>query len=181
MTHTIFIKMLTALAILCAAAVQAERAEITLSAPLDADLDAYCLDIRGSKQNADVSSGLQTHTCYAYQGQMGIDQMFDTARLNDKTLYMPEFDVCATLASFDAGSAVSLTTCNASEAQSIALTDQGHLSPTAAPAMCLTAGHETRLGRGGTSKHQIKSLTLEACSDDLAPYQQWAPRFAPGK
>ncbi len=42
--------------------------------------------------------------------------------------------------------------------------------------MCLTAGEETKLGRGGTSEHQINSLTLEACNDALNDRQIWETR-----
>ncbi|WP_413698962.1 hypothetical protein ACLKMH_15515 [Psychromonas sp. KJ10-10] len=39
--------------------------------------------------------------------------------------------------------------------------------------MCLTAGLATRLGRNGTSQHQIKDLTLQPCSMDFSAFQQW--------
>jgi hypothetical protein len=42
--------------------------------------------------------------------------------------------------------------------------------------MCLTAGKETTFGRGGTSPHQIKSLTLQSCGGDLTAYQEWYTR-----
>jgi len=156
--------------------VSADSVELMLTDRLDGDLDAYCIDIIGPKQKADISRGLQTHTCYAYQGQMGIDQMFDSEKFSQNRLFMPEFDACVTLSGLVSGASVGLATCDGSEEQAIELTVQGRLSPVAAPDMCLTAGDTTRLGRGGTSRHQIKSLTLEPCSDDRAAYQAWEPR-----
>ena len=154
----------------------ADSVEMMLSDRLDGNLDSYCLDISGSKANANIEKGLQTHTCYGYQGASGIDQLFDLERLSNNQLYMPEFDVCATLSDTVSGTRISLAACDTSESQKITLTENGYLSPVAAMDMCLTAGEETRLGRGGTSEHQIKSLTLEPCSEELAKYQRWETR-----
>lgn len=156
----------------------ADPVEISLIDRLDGNLDGYCLDISGAKENADPSGGLQTHTCYTYQGASGIDQVFESDRFAEGVLYMPGFDVCATASDLTAGARLGLATCDGSDAQQITLTDTGALSPAAAPDMCYTAGEETRLGRGGTSEHQIKSLTLQPCSDDLAAYQTWHARAA---
>lgn len=154
----------------------AEQVEITLVDELDGNLNSYCLDIAGGQQDASVENGLQAHTCYSYQGALGVDQIFETDRFAESQLYMPEFDVCATVFSLQAGAAVGLAACDGSIAQKVELTDDGKLSPTEAPDLCFTAGEETRLGRGGTSPHQIKSLTLETCSDDLSAYQTWRTR-----
>lgn len=157
-------------------AVHAGQVEVTLTDDLDGDLSGYCLDIVGSQSGARPEDGLQAHTCYSYQGDLGIDQVFETDRFADGVLYMPEFEVCATTSGLEAGATLGLAACDGSDAQKIDLTADGKLSPAAAPGMCFTAGEETRLGRGGTSRHQIKSLTLQPCSDDLAAYQTWRTR-----
>ena len=154
----------------------AERVEITLVDELDGDLSGYCLDIAGGQQDAKPENGLQAHTCYSYKGDLGVDQVFETDRFADAVLYMPEFDVCATLDDMTAGASVGLAACDGSAAQAIELTGGGKLCPTGAAELCLTAGEETRLGRGGTSRHQIKTLTLETCADDRAAYQTWRVR-----
>lgn len=151
----------------------AELVEITLVDELDGELSGYCLDIAGGQQDANVENGLQAHTCYSYQGALGVDQTFETDRFADSVLYMPEFDVCATLGGTQAGTSVGLAACDGSTAQKIDLTESGKLSPADAPDLCLTAGEDTRRGRGGTSPHQIKSLTLESCSDSHAAFQTW--------
>ena len=166
----------TAVSVMVANVAFAEPVEIMLSDRLDGDLDYYCLDISGAKENANIDGGLQTHTCYGYQGEAGIDQIFDADLFGRNALYMTEFEVCATLSSTDAGTPVGLAACDESESQQIAFTADGQLSPVSAPGMCFTAGEDTRRGRGGTSEHQIKSLTLESCSEDLAQYQSWEPR-----
>lgn len=150
-----------------------EQVEISLVDRLDGDLAEYCLDISGAKENADVEKGLQTHTCYNYHGESGIDQVFEADRFAEGVLYMLEFDVCGIVSELDAGATLGLAGCDGGADQLIALTDTGRLSPAGAADMCFTAGEETRRGRGGTSPHQIKSLTLQACSDDLAAFQIW--------
>ncbi|SNS30262.1 hypothetical protein SAMN05421757_101767 [Tropicimonas sediminicola] len=177
-TNPMLIRSLSITAILLCllSPVHAEQVEITLVDDLDGDLNSYCLDISGPQEQAAIDGGLQSHTCYSYQGALGVDQIFASERLAENVLYMPEFDVCATAAGLDAGAELGLATCNDSAAQKIALTAEGKLSPVDAPGMCYTAGAETRLGRGGTSRHQIKSLTLEPCSDDLAAFQTWRAR-----
>lgn len=159
-----------------ACSVQATPVEMMLSDRLDGNLDSYCIDISGSKQNANLDKGLQTHTCYSYQGSMGIDQIFDADKLSENKLYMPEFDVCATVSTIQPGATIGLAACDGSDEQTITLTEEGYLSPVVAMTLCLTAGSETKLGRGGTSAHQIKSLSLEVCDEDQAAYQRWEIR-----
>ncbi len=154
----------------------ADTVEVMLTDRLDGNLDFYCLDISGSKTNANVENGLQTHTCYGYQGEAGVDQVFDLASVEDAQLYMPEWNVCATVSDLSVGASIELTACDNSDLQNIVLTENGHLSPLTAMELCFTAGEETTRGRGGTSDHQIKSLTLQSCSDDLLAYQTWELR-----
>lgn len=171
-------RTITAIAIsmTVASAASAEEVEITLVDNLDGNLSGYCIDILGSKSNATPERGIQAHTCYSYQGALGIDQVFDTDRFAENVLYMPEFDVCVTANRLEAGETLDLAACDGSAAQQISLNDNGTLTPVAASDMCFTVGEETRLGRGGTSAHQIKSLTLQSCSDDLTAYQTWGFR-----
>ncbi len=149
----------------------ADEVEITLVDELDGDLNSYCLDISGGLgANADPTRGLQAHTCYSYRGALEVDQIFETDRFADNLLYMTRFGVCATVM----GNEIGLTACDPNnEAQQITYSKDGTLRPLSAADQCLTAGEDTRLGRGGTSRHQIKSLTLEECSETRVPYQIW--------
>ena len=161
--------------VIFAAPARAEKVEVTLSDNLDGYLSGYCIDIKGGNRNVDPANGLQAHTCYSYRGELGTDQIFETDRFADNILYMPEFDVCAELSGLEAGSTVGLGSCNGSDLQSFVFYG-GTIRPRTSADMCLTAGLGTSLGRGGTSKHQIKTLTLERCSDDMAAFQQWRTR-----
>ena len=150
--------------------------EVTLKDGLDGNLNGYCLDIKGGGQNIDPSAGLQAHTCYSYRGDLGSDQAIDPEGIARGEFRIVAFDVCATMEGTEAGAEVALSACDASELQQFDFTENGYISPKSAPGMCLTAGKETTFGRGGTSPHQIKTLTLQACGGDLAAYQEWYTR-----
>ena len=53
--------------------------EIKLLDNLD-DKRGFCIDIRGHKSKAKIERGLQTHTCYSYQGDIAVEQGFDANR-----------------------------------------------------------------------------------------------------
>lgn len=156
-------------------AAQADKVEIYLADMLDNVQNGYCLDIaraQGDKANPD--DGLQGHTCYSPTGELGVDQIFDSSQFADGILYMTEFDVCTQIASTDAGTSIDLAACDGSDAQSFTFSGEGTISPTTAPAMCLTLAEATRTGR--SDANQIKVLSLEACSDEKAAYQTWTNR-----
>ena len=104
------------------------------------------------------------------------DLGFGSKRFADGVLYVPEFDVCVEVSSTEAGATVGLTACDDSDAQSFAFSGDGTITPVTAPEMCLTLGMAACTGRSDTN--QIKELTLDACSADLAAYQSWGNRTA---
>jgi len=152
----------------------ADGVEVTLKDELDGILNSYCLDIAGGNQNVDTSKGLQGHTCYSYKGELGTDQIFDPSKFASNSLYMPVYDVCATASGLSVGSSIGLAACEDGELQQFAFSGDGTISAVAAPELCLTLAEESRFGRG--SQHQIKDLSLQTCSDELAAYQAWRTR-----
>lgn len=176
MTGQRFSVAMTAL-LLTAGAAHAETVEIYLTDMLDNIQNGYCLDISGGQgAQADPGNGLQGHTCYSPSGEIFVDQGFDSERFAEGVLYMPEFDVCAEVASTEAGAVIDLAACDGSEAQGFVFSGEGTISPVAAREMCFTLGEATRTGR--SDRNQIKVLSLAACSDDRAAYQTWDNRTA---
>lgn len=158
-------------------AAHAENVEVYATDMLDNIQNGYCLDIaKGQGADANPDDGLQAHTCYSPSGEIYVDQAFDAAQFADGVLYMPEFDVCMSAPSTDAGSTVELTACDGSEAQAWTFSGEGAIAPASAPELCLTMAEETRTGR--SAENQMKALTLETCSSDLAASQTWANRTA---
>ena len=176
MNYTNLSRVILGTGVLVAVAAFSADVEVTLKDRLDGNLNGYCLDIRGGGQNIDPSQGLQAHTCYSYRGDLGTDQAFDPELIAGGEFKVIAFDVCATMEGTEAGAEVALTACDGSELQQFDLSASGSISPKSATGMCLTAGNETTFGMGGTSPHQIKTLTLQQCSDTLAAYQEWYTR-----
>jgi cytochrome c553 len=176
MNHVRLLCILLPVGLFLSAAATAADVEVALRDKLDGNLNGYCFDIRGGGRNVDPSRGLQAHTCYSYRGALGSDQAIDAEDAANGVFRIPAYEVCATMASTDVGAEVSLTTCDGSDAQQFDFAGSGTISPRTAPGMCLTAGDETTMGRGGTSPHQIKSLTLQECSDALTASQEWYTR-----
>ena len=158
-------------------AAHAENVEIYLLDMLDNTQNGYCIDIaKGREEAANPDDGLQGHTCYSPGGALGYDQTFDTEKFADGLLYMVNFDVCTQISSTEAGSALELAACDGSDAQAFSFSGEGTITPASAPEMCITVAEETRTGR--SDANQIKVLSLESCSADLAAYQSWGVRTA---
>ena len=155
-------------------AISAENIEISLIDILDGVTSSYCIDIAGGNKNIDISKGLQAHTCYSYRGEIGSDQTFTTSRFTNNELYMPDFDVCAMAKSLEAGSPIGLAACDGSDLQKVSFSGTGTISMVASPDLCFTAAKDSRFGR--SQVHQIKALSLETCSSELAAYQEWRSR-----
>ena len=103
------ITLLTAtfLTLFSTTALAAELVEIQLLDKLD-EARGYCIDIKGYKERAKVHRGLQAHTCYSYQGQLGVDQAFDKDLLQFGKFYMPVFDVCMEAENQNEGASLTL-------------------------------------------------------------------------
>ncbi len=155
----------------------ADNVEVYVTDLLDNSQNGYCLDIaKGKGASANPEDGMQAHTCYSPLGEVLVDQAFDPAKFAEGILYMPEFDVCVQAASTEAGSTVELKTCDGSDAQKWVFSGEGTIAPMAAPELCLTLAEETRTGRSDTN--QMKALSFQPCSSDMAGYQTWANRTA---
>lgn len=150
--------------------------EIVLKDKLDGNLSGYCFDIKGGGRNINPADGLQAHTCYSYRGALGSDQAVDPALMADGIIKLPSFDVCATATKQEVGATLDLTTCDGSDIQQFNIAASGTIAPKSAPGLCYTAGEETVFGRNGTSPHQIKTLTLQACDAAMAARQEWRTR-----
>jgi hypothetical protein len=154
----------------------AELVEVTLVDKLDDDR-GFCLDVKGPKERAKPADGLQAHTCYSYQGQLAVDQAFDSTLIESGEFRLPAFNACMTLVSAEPGSPLGLEECKDSTKQRFDFTSRGTIEPRSGRGLCVdVADGESRRGRGGTSTHLIRSLTLQPCSADRSTYQEWRLR-----
>ena len=139
----------------------------------------FCIDIRGHKSKAKVNRGLQAHTCYSYQGEVSVDQGFDTSKLMENQFHLPAFDVCKEAASVTASASLQLTKCRNGQLQRFEWDKEGRIHLMDDENLCLTVAQgESRKGGGGSPVHLIRNLSMETCGDTLKPFQRWGMRAA---
>jgi len=162
-------------ALLISGTASADNVEVYVTDLLDNIQNGYCFDIaKGKGASANPEDGLQAHICYSLLGEILVDQAFDPGQFADGVLYMPEFDICVQATSTDEGSTLELAACDGSDAQKWVFSGEGTIAPAAAPEIGVTLAEETRTGR--SDENQMKALSLETCSTDLASVQTWANR-----
>jgi|TARA_B100000768_G_scaffold177145_1_gene190886 hypothetical protein len=140
------------------------------------DSRGYCLDILGYKDDANVSKGLQTHSCYSYQGEISVDQGFDFSRISQKEFYIPHFKVCMEAKRIQESSTIDLKECDKNQNQKFILQTNGEINPESNLKLCLTASKIFKEGGGGSPVHLIRDLSLEICDENLSSYQKWGTR-----
>ena len=138
----------------------------------------YCIDIKGSKLNADPDNGLQAHTCYSYQGEVSVDQGFDNVKIDEDEFYMPFFEVCMEAENTSASSILKLKVCNKNVKQKFKFNSNEEIVLSDNTNLCLTVSENSREGRGGTPTHLIRDLILDNCSADISTRQRWGLRKA---
>lgn len=152
--------------------------EVTLVDRLD-EARGFCFDTLGFQTRARPEEGLQTHSCYSYQGQLAVDQSFDADMIPEGTFRIIEFNLCMTLTEISTGSKLALEPCDGGEMQSFDHRTNGRVVASAAPGNCITAGEgPSRHGGGGEPVHLIRDLTLEVCDGSRSARQQWRLRSA---
>ena len=161
------------IALLSTAASVSELIEIQLIDKLD-ETRGFCIDIKGYKERAKVHRGLQAHTCYSYQGQLGVDQAFDKDLIQFGKFYMPTFDVCMEAKSLDEGAILTLKDCNNTAVQKFNFTSENQIKVSGKHDLCLAVESEkSKQGGGGTPVHLIRTLQLKRCSLVDLKYTAW--------
>ena len=147
--------------------------EIQLVDKLD-EQRGFCLDIRGHKERAKVHRGLQAHTCFSYQGQLGVDQAFDELLISRGKFYLPAFDVCMEAGGSVAGSRLNLEACNDTDEQRFEFTANGQIKLMSNEELCLAIDASgSKQGGGGTPLHLLRSLSLANCEKSGPRYTTW--------
>lgn len=172
-------KSMTLLAtLILSASVYGDRSmEIVLVEHLPDEARGWCIDAAGHQVNAIMEGGVHGHTCYSYEGKgIAVDQGFDESGIAKGRIRLSAFDHCLTMSIPESGSWIALTPCDGRAEQAFEMTDTGRIISQAAPDLCITLGLDTVPGGGGNPIHQIRTATLDTCSDEQAVYQQWRLR-----
>jgi hypothetical protein len=170
---------IAALYLLYATTVNAQTsAEVKLVAPLEEDR-GWCLDLRGSRQNAAPIGGVHGHTCYTYEGNgVALDQGFFVENVYEANEFrMSGFpDLCMTLYEPNAGSFVSIETCDDRPTQDFVLSESGKIISEMRPELCLTVDDFVLPGGGGSPLHIMRDVSFEECDAVDSVYQTWELR-----
>ena len=141
----------------------AELMEFQLIGKLD-EPRGYCIDIRGHKESAKLDRGLRAHTCYSYQGQIGIDQAFDKASVKLGKYYIPYFNVCMEAKELIKGTTLVLRECTNDIKQNFTYTLNKTIKHMDKNNLCVTvAKGKSKKGGGGTPPHLMRHLIIDAC------------------
>ena len=139
----------------------------------------FCIDIRGHKSKAKVNRGLQAHSCYSYQGEIAVDQGFDSTNLMEKQFFLPAFNVCMGAVTVTSLASLQLRKCQNGQLQRFDWDKEGRIRLMDDESLCLTVAQgESRKGGGGSPVHLIRNLSIEICSVKLKLFQRWGMRTA---
>ena len=134
----------------------------------------YCIDIKGYKERAKVHRGLQAHTCYSYQGKLGVDQVFDKSLIQFGQFYMPVFDVFMGAENQNEGASLTLKNYNGKALQKFNFTPENQIKVSDKHDLCVVVeSQKSRQRGGGTPTHSIRSLQLKSCSRAGFKYTAW--------
>jgi len=156
----------------------AQDVEVYLLDRIDAILNHYCLDVNGPPHSMQLETPLQAHTCYSYTGELTADQAIESEDIATGKIRIKSVNLCAQLDGNEPGATITLADCADSDEQSFELRENGQISPTAYPELCLTAGPTSWLGGqpGNLNENQARTLHMQRCGDEALRYQRWGTR-----
>ena len=171
------ILLITVLSLLLITSSQADDSvEIYLLNQLD-DPRGFCIDVKGHKLKAQINKGLQTHTCYSYQGEVSPDQGFNSLKLTKNQFILTSFNVCVEASSLTPSTNLRLRKCDHNKYQNFEWSNKNKIRLISNRKLCLTVDQgQSKKGGGGSPVHLIRNLSLELCSKSLNPYQAWGVR-----
>jgi hypothetical protein len=152
--------------------------EVKLIAAIEEDR-GWCLDLRGRLANAQPVGGLHGHTCDSYAGNgLAIDQAYAMEEIQEENQFrLIGFEnKCMTLFEPQAGSFISMETCDGRATQEIVLNESGRITPKMMPELCLTMSDVIQPGGGGTPLHIMRDVTFEDCDSEISELQLWELR-----
>jgi len=138
------------------------------------DPNGYCLDIPGFGPRMRKDAPINTHTCKYNRPGFSVDEEFEVTE--SQQLRMPEYDLCLSAGSFEAGADVFTIDCAKDNAHAWTIQANGNVSPTDAMELCLTLGEEkayVNTSPANLIPNSTRSISLQGCAEDLEQFQAW--------
>ncbi|MBT5032340.1 MAG: alpha/beta hydrolase fold domain-containing protein [Proteobacteria bacterium] len=138
------------------------------------DPRGYCLDIPGFGPRMRKDAPVTTHSCkYSIPG-FWVDELFEMT--DSGQLRLPEYDLCLSAESQQAGSYVNTIDCSEDTVHAWTVESNGHVSPANASDLCLTLSSDrtyVNSAPANLTPYSSRSVSLENCNSDLEDYQSW--------
>jgi len=114
---------------------------------------------------------------YTYQGFVGYDHAMDSEAIAKGQFHITGFNVCMQAKGSEVGALIAAQACDESNAlQNFNLREDMTIRLASQEELCLTIGDEVSYGRNGPGGHEIRQISMQACSEDKATHQQWVLR-----
>jgi acetyl esterase/lipase len=138
------------------------------------DPSGYCLDIPGFGPRMRKDAPINTHTCKYDRPGFSIDEEFDVT--DSQQLRLPEYNLCMSAGSFEAGSDVFTIDCGLENAHGWTLHDSGRVTPIGNNDLCLTLSGDREFVNssvGNLIPNSTRQVTLEDCAKVREYFQSW--------
>ena len=138
------------------------------------DPNGYCLDIPGFGPRMQKDAPINTHSCKYNRPGFSVDEEFEIT--DSQRLRLPEYNLCLSAGSFEAGSDVFTIDCARDNAHAWTMQTNGHISPMDYPGLCLALGEEkvyVNSSPGNLMPNSTRSVSLQQCNDSREQYQTW--------
>jgi triacylglycerol lipase len=138
------------------------------------DPSGYCLDIPGFGPRMQKDAPINTHSCKYNRPGFSVDEEFDVTE--SQQLRLPEYDLCLSAGSFEAGADVFTIDCAKNNAHAWTIKSNGNVSPADSPELCLTLGEEkvyVNSSPGNLIPNSTRSISLQECDSAREQYQSW--------
>ncbi len=138
------------------------------------DPSGYCLDIPGFGPRMQKDAPITTHTCKYNRPGFSIDE--ELVLTDAQALRLPEFDLCLSAESREAGARVYTIDCSSDDVHGWTVQPSGRVTPLDARDLCLTLSDEVvyvNTAPGNITANSSRDISMQACSASMNEFQQW--------
>lgn len=138
------------------------------------DPSGYCLDIPGFGPRIRTDAPINAHTCKYMRPEFSTDEEFDVT--DSQQLRLPEYDVCMSAESLEAGSDIYTIDCELENAHAWTVHDNGRVTPLGRGDLCVTLSTDSTFVNtavGNLTPNSTRQISLEECARARDYFQRW--------
>lgn len=152
----------------------AQERQLLRSVDTLGDPSGYCLDIPGFGPRMQKDAPITTHTCKYNRPGFSIDEEF--VHTDTQQLRLPEFDLCLSAESREAGARVYTIDCGRDAAHGWTVHDNGRVTPVDSTDLCLTLSETVEYvntAPGNITPNSSRDISMQPCKATQTQFQQW--------